>query len=405
MHRKKMILAGGIAVAALVVALLALAITGRLPLKPRVALIGLDENELAAVRMLLGPDVSIEEYAGGLPLRGSQAKADLSVYRSAAIPEILDASWLVLPDAIANRTVPSLRQAQMAGERTTGMPILLDHFELAWNRNRLGMIGQRAPTDLEELESTLKRWTALKTGSKDPSEAATYALVLAGGDDETLLLFISALVASEGGLYGYRALAKAWQSSANLSDSLAVTVDIDSSGKASSFGEVLSRLKTWIKAGYLHPEWYNFKPSELNAFVRNKRAFFCAMLLSQHRSIDYDALTGYDSGMFPTKASGANRVLVAPLTMAAISSKSSRQAKALAALERLTDAKRGKEAAARSGRATSLAAAVAPDIQAADALAWAAGSPYVASGLFRDAFSLPQDAKAMAQAIRDWLRR
>ena len=92
---------------------------------------------------------------------------------------------------------------------------------------------------------------------------------------------------------------------------------------------------------------------------------------------------------------------MAPLTLASIVGS---RASALDALRGLYDPALGKEMAALSGRSSALAAAAAPDIQAADALAAVAASRYVVNGLYRDAFADAASAKAAARELRDWLR-
>ncbi|MBN1518887.1 MAG: hypothetical protein JW923_02215 [Spirochaetales bacterium] len=365
------------------------------PWLPRVALIGLTDAEVLAVRLGL-PDTARISLVADDSERDT-LPGGLLVYRAALAYR--DRTFSELPLDLAMLTVPSLRAAGAVNGTQRALPVLVDHVELAWSKQRMGMAGLSQPTSLEDLERALERWSSLKDASGDARERSAWPLVFCGGDDESLLQALSVMLVAETGYQGYESARQALASGTGMADVLG-----GSGGQSPGSVALLAaagRLKSWIRLGLVHPEWHALKAADLRALLHGGSVFMAIQSLSFRRSVDYAAINEYGSSRFPAASGAPKDAIVAPLTLASIVGS---RASALDALRGLYDPALGKEMAALSGRSSALAAAAAPDIQAADALAAVAASRYVVNGLYRDAFADAASAKAAARELRDWLR-
>ncbi|HUW68778.1 MAG TPA: hypothetical protein VMX33_00965 [bacterium] len=373
--------------------------------KPVLALYGLDDRETQAMRNLVG-DTARLTVAAALPVAPARfPRADVIVARSGVAVRAESLTPLKMPDDILARTVPSLRRAVEIDGVPQAMPLFLDHFELAWNKDRFSSRGLVTMNSLDDMERALASWTAYRQVTRNALEKSTYAFAFAGGDDESLLLLLSALCVSEGGLSAYNVVTRSLVSGTPLDALAGVVIGTSADGKPLTLGAILDRLASWIKKGYMHPEWYALKDKDIRSMIEGNVAFMSAQLLSFHRSVDYNAIMRFASGRFPAASATMDRALVAPLTIAIVTASHGRSPKALDLVRAMTDAATAREAASTSGRSTTIAAATAPDIQAADALSFAAASSTVVSGWYRDAFADEAAAARFAAAVRARLRR
>ncbi|TFG81651.1 MAG: hypothetical protein E4H20_09365, partial [Spirochaetales bacterium] len=192
-------------------------ITVNAPLK--VALVGLDEREQSVVRDILGDGSRYLVVEQGPTGTAAMAiKADLAMYRAGVWTSASVISSAPIPVSLLNATVPSLRAAATAAGTAVAMPLFLDHFELAWQADRLSSIGLSPPWSIAEMERAMAVWTERRAHTGSALERSTSALAFAGGDDETLLLFLSALCLSEGGWSAYSTVRNALIGGATMQD-------------------------------------------------------------------------------------------------------------------------------------------------------------------------------------------
>jgi len=397
-----LLLAGGIA--AVIIGLSIFLII--LPInRPGVLLYGLDEREARAIAGLLGgvDGVRIVSQADGAAPR--VAGNDLMVFRAGTARASSAVESAPLPSSLLESTVPSLRRSVASGGGYVAMPIFLDHYELAWDTDRLSSLGFSGVSSLSGMERAMRAWTDRARGTSDIRERTSTAFIAAGGDDENLLLLLSALCVAEGGPGAYRAVSEALMSGTGLAGLEGMVIALDTEGKAITFGALLDRLSAWRRAGYMHPEWTSFTEGDVRSFMENGQALMSAHTLSFHRSVDYKAISRYSSGRFPGSGDASGTAIVAPLTLAAIVGKPSRMERSMAMMRALANPAAAREAAIVTGRATTLAASPAPDVQAADALAFAAAADTVVAGWYRDAFRDATGAHRFAEEVRNALRR
>lgn len=389
------------AIVTIVISLLVLSMMN----KPRVLLYGLDKRETRAVSSLLGgfDDIRILNQTDEAAPKVS--RTDILVFRAGQARATAGIDAMPLPDSLLNSTVPSLRRSVASGNTYLSMPIFLDHYELAWDTDRLASLGLSGIPNLGDMEQAMSTWTDHTRKTTDARDRTSYALIIAGGDDENLLLLLSALSLAEGGFDAYQTVNEALAAGTSLAGLEDLVIAVDTKGDALTLGSILNRLSMWRKSGYLHPEWLSFTERDIKSILESGQAFLSAQTLSFHREVDYKAISRYSTGRFPNSKNIVNTALVAPLTLAAIVGKPSRMERNMVMMRALANPALAREAASVTGRATTLAASPAPDVQAADALSFAAASSIVVAGFYRDAFADEATAKRFAAEVRARLRR
>jgi hypothetical protein len=394
-------------VAALAVAALAIVAGGLYAaLKPRslaVSLASLSSSEESSYRALLKevPGVSsVQALAPGAALKPGDLP-DALVCRMGAGLSGLSASLMTIPEASIDKVPPSLRGTVAdAKGRVIALPLQLDQFQVAWSYAGFAKAGVKVKGRL-----SLAQLSAALAAYKNP---AAPALLFAGGEDETLLLVVSALCESRGGLRAYRALVDAIRAKGGFEAISAAALGFDPGGGTFSLASLLDEMRAWRSKGYLHTEWYNLKGEDLLAYMRHGLGYVMLGGLSFRRSVPYEVIDGFGWDAYPDRGALRDRAFVAPMTVLALGAKAGgkRAEKARASiLEALTSPDGALRLAKGTGRATAMSAAQAPDIQAADALAWAAGSGAVVNGIYLDAFASGVAAREFADKVREYVRR
>ncbi len=367
----------------------------------RVGLYGLDEHEVKAVAYLLGEGYRFTEYAQDLKSLGHKPKEELLIYK-AWTPFEAD-TFEAVPKEIMLRTVPSMRAAGSSGPDMLAMPILMDHVGLSIHKESMSRLGLVEPADLRDLESALASWSARRQASV--ADGKRWPLVFAGGEDEDLLQLVSLMLVGEAGAEGYDAVRDALRSGTGWETLMELALGPGRGRDILRFSGVLGRLKSWIRERYVHPEWHSLRLADLKAVLESNGAFMSVHALSFQRSVNPQVLSGFSNSRFPgvSKEEGMGILMITPLTV--VSPRKASDGRGIDALYAMTEAAKGKEAAQLSRRASALSASNAPDLQAADALAWAAASSRLANGLYHDGFLERAEAAAFAARVREWLRQ
>lgn len=354
-------------------------------------LVGLDERESTAVETFLadaGVRVDARRAEAGTLAAALEAlfPPDLVFARSGRELERAADAFAAIPADLAAAVPQALVWAVSGSGAPRALPLLVDHFEIAWTFEAFAARGLAAPTDKAGF---IRALAALRTSGKP-------VVFCAGKDDETLLLLLSAAVIARKGEDGYRRIVAALASGTPPE---AVAGD----GGAARSG--VEELRAWKKAGLLSEEWIDFSPADVRGFMENGLAPIVLQTLSFHRTIPYQTIAAYASGPFPRLEATEKPAIVAPLLAVSVPERALRLRRALRALAAFAAPEAGRALAEASGLATAFAAARAPDLQAADALSWAAAHRAVVSGLYRDAFVSPAAAAGFARAVREELRR
>lgn len=374
----------------------AVSVSVLLPSRPfTAAFVGLSDAEAEAFAPLFPAGARIVRMAlpegegDGL----GRIKADCVVAPSGLAMLVQAGRFEPPPARSVSAVPPSLARALRTRDGpVAAMPLQIDPFLMAWDKEAFVARGLTEPATLRDVEAALAAY-------RDPVGPA---LLFAGGDDETLLGILSLLCVSELGKPGYDRAVEAIRGSASFDLAMDAPLGSGASGFGASLRSLAGRIVAWKSAGYLHPEWQNLQPKDLRSYLQKGYGFIILAPLSFRRSVDYQSVYRFGSAPYPAAVRGDT--LVAPMSAAWFHPRSSVAAQAEAVQARMLDPDTAYAMAKATGRATALSAARAPDVQAADALSWAAGSQNVVGGLYRDAFADAALARAFAARLRDWIR-
>lgn len=192
----------------------------------------------------------------------------------------------------------SIRKATSYGQAHYALPLLLDHFEIAYYQITEKELGLARPKTYGEL---LRYLEALKGKIEIP-------FVCAGLNDTELFGFVSAMAEL---LYGAEDYAKA----------VAVLRESSNMNKENlpeAIAQVLDEIKAMQERGLIFPKWTNTSESDIKYFMRERKIGSVAMLLSKRRDIEYNLVRYYESDSFPKYDARADHGIVAPQVVAVL---------------------------------------------------------------------------------------
>ena len=367
----------------------------------RAALVGLDAAETKAIERVLTESklrlVLSEIPAGDLAKTlAAPLPPDLVFARSGLELNRSRAELENLPAALVKRVPQSLSWAVSERDETRSLPLLVDHFELAWRFERWASLKLKEPrtrADFEKAAATL-------TTPQSP------AILFAGGDGETLLLVLSVLCVAQKGTGAYRSSVSAiidWAREARKKGASIPPIS-ELLAQNPALADAVAELRRWKTAGRLHIEWDRLLAKDVRSYMESGMGNLVLQSLSFHRTVPYAVIGDYRAYPFPRFAVTDRPALVTPMTTVSVTRRGWRVGRALEAVDRFAQPRAGFLLAETSGRATALSAAQAPDIQAADVLSWAAAHRNIVSGFYRDAFYESAAAESFAAALREALR-
>lgn len=284
--------------------------------------------------------------------------------------------------AILGLMPSAMRNAGVQKERQYAFPIVLDHFELAWNIQLLAKTGQQKPTTLPAM---------LAHGGKNANRTI-WPMIVAGADDRILLGFIGSISESIFGLDRWKAIQR-----------LAAEKTPDNLVQSPELTEVLDNLAEWRRNKFLHPEWFRMTQQDVIQFMENDNALFVGMFLSNHRQVPVKTIEKFESTFFPASSIQRTRSFTVPVILVMQPNKERTQKSALDFAAYLVQDTVQSKIAGKTGLAPSNSQCEAPDKQASEVRLWAASSanllPSFSSALYTD----PTDTKKLAQLIREYL--
>jgi hypothetical protein len=294
-----------------------------------------------------------------------------------------------VPETAVRRSPSALRAAVTAAGERKALPLLVDHFELAYKMDAGSSPDAKAP----------RSWDGFLAAARSLAARGAPSIILAGGDDRTLLLFTGALLEASAGARALDGLVGTLSRRSDFRASLDAPLD-----GAVTLRNALDILVSLRTTGVLHPEWFRMKARDVEAFMKADRAPFVFMALSDHRAIPIQIVRSYASAPFPS-LSGAARPLQAPVWIGAVPDRlpAERKAGALALLERLLSNPVQKRLGDATGLAPASSTAETLDMQASDVRLWVAASAGAYPGLDRDAFADPAAASSFAAELRAYV--
>lgn len=185
--------------------------------------------------------------------------------------------------------------------RTTSVPLLLDHFQIAFNDTVRHKVRIRYPGNIEQFETYLN-WI---------KKEVEYPFYCAGGDDETLYALLTCFVESYGGTDGYEKFIQILQNQKNLKDVIDVNLNGDSKN-AYTLHNVLDILRGWQEEKLLPENWIASKNSDVRNFILDDYIGVLFSSLSYYRTLPYNKASQFASDRFPVANMAASHSLIAP---------------------------------------------------------------------------------------------
>ena len=294
------------------------------------------------------------------------------------------AAKTIAPAEPVRRLMPSaMRQAGQSGEKIYGLPILLDHFEVAYHKRLFAQAGKNEPETLDELNKAAR---AIK-------KPTVWPIVCAGAQDEDLMMLVSTVTEAISGPEGRDQVVAAMKKGQTLKELT----------KTTALGPALKQLIDWRKQGFLHPEWIRMKNNDITSFMENDYAGIVFMPLSTHRTIPVKIIEKFDSITMPSIQKSTNRCFTMPVLLGMLISRKRPNARASDFLYSLVKEEGQKGLGDATGLAPINSTAEAQDRQATDLRFWAAASNHPAPDIARAAFATSDKRNAFATDVRNYL--
>jgi ABC-type glycerol-3-phosphate transport system substrate-binding protein len=390
-----MIIAGCIAAAAVIASFII--VTAVLHRKPVAAFYGLSETETKAVTAQAKDDFTFIIYDSTAPLSGqlrSGRKPDV-VFLHNGLAGAEAASSVrnkkagfdadVLEGMISSSRATVIRND--AG-RVLTVPLLLDNYEIDINRSLLRQAGF----------SQLVTWADIDRFAQKIRGKTTAAVVFAGGDDRELINITGALCEALQGRGSWeKAAARIRETAASgkKADYDALAEELCGAEDAPFFGAERI-LSGWYKNNVLYPEIFHMKKEDVKAFMESGLCAVAFLTLSQHRTIEQQAIAGFDSQYYPSSPKATARNFTSPQVTAVMMTGNR---KAASFVKEIAGASQ-EQLSRASGLAPVQANSRVPDRQADDVRYWVAASGDPLPALSDAAFTDDASRAAFAQALR-----
>ena len=262
----------------------------------KIAFYGLSHDLCQAIQQEFTNDEKIiAQYdllaAGNVDLGTITNKYDIIFAWNGDVTQSLSKSAEKIPAKILDGIPMSLRNEYC-------VPILLDHFELAFKTDLI------EKTQINPLESFQSFTDFLQESKKYVfSPFFTY-----GSDDRMLLALTGSFVEALGGLESYKNLIELMKTYENLDD----FCDIGLNENGLCYADVLNMLKIWPKEEIIHPQWIIANRIDLEVFASDNQVACFYTNLSEHRKIKYEIVSKFSAAKMPVVNEDISHCLIAP---------------------------------------------------------------------------------------------
>jgi len=244
-------------------------------------------------------DISQEEYEPKKIAR----KYDLFFSLNGSAVTKLDKYAIPIPEDMTVGMPLSLKR-----KAKNYLPIILNHYELDYTRSFRDEAGlDFPPKNIIAFEEYLKK---MRSYVFSP-------FFCAGGDDDTLLALVGALVEAFGGGASYDEMINNFMKR----PSLAQTIDFQLSKSGNKKDEftlrsILDLLRSWQSDGITHPNWFNGTMGDVQNFLEVNQIAVLFTSLSNHRSLNYNLISNMDVERMPVFSTDIKHGVVAPSLVA-----------------------------------------------------------------------------------------
>ena len=262
----------------------------------RIAFYGLSEEYVSILKekipvedkIILKMDVLSE---GAIDLAAVKEKYDMLFTWKGEVTDALEASSEDIPAKIVECMPSSLRNKKC-------VPILLDHCELDYSKDVVSKTTENIPSSLPTFLNYLNQ---AKNHVVSP-------FFCAGADDRILTAFVGSLLESMGGIKAYKNFITELKNGTDFEELL----DKDLGSPNVTLRSVLDMLKSWPKEGLTHPAWFNGQNNDLIYFADDNHVGVFFTYLKDHRNIQYQTISKYESFVVPPASSTIEYGIIAP---------------------------------------------------------------------------------------------
>jgi ABC-type glycerol-3-phosphate transport system substrate-binding protein len=387
MYKKKLLIpAGGAAIALLAIAITVLFIAPAFR-NPVIAYYRLPANVRAAISALADdPALSGKTKFGVVVLDDSKGLAE-QLAKKPRVDVVFAYDGAAAAECAGKALVPSeqIRLLMPTPIRDVGtrfgvgyaLPLLLDHFEVAYDASAFAKAGFGEPKTLGDLIA----------GAKKTATQGMSPIVCAGGNDRDLLLLVGSVAEAKYGAAAREKIVADLREKGNLRSAL---------GNAELRG-TLDTLVEWRKSGLLHTDWFRMKDADLVAYLETGYASVALMPFSTYRAIPLKTLLKFASIPLPPSKLNSPRILSAPTVIGMLPVYRKPDATAADFLYRLAREEGQVILSAKTGLVPVNSIVPAEDIQASNVRSWVASSngpvPDPASAAFADPAKVAETAR------------
>lgn len=262
----------------------------------KIAFYGLSQDLCQAIQQEFLEDEKISaKYdllaAGNVDLGNITNKYDMIFAWNGEVTQSLSKSAERIPAKVFENIPISLRNEYC-------IPILLDHFELAFNTDLI------EKTQVNPLESFQSFTDFLQESKKYVfSPFFTYGI-----DEKMLLALTGSFVEALGGLESYKNLIDLMKTYENLEDFCNIGLNED----GLCYADVLNMLKVWPKEEIIHPQWTVANRIDLEVFASDNQIACFYTNLSEHRKMKYETVSKFSVAKMPVVNEDVAHCLIAP---------------------------------------------------------------------------------------------
>lgn len=262
----------------------------------KIAFYGLSQDLCQAIQQEFLEDERISaKYdllaAGNVDLGNITNKYDMIFAWNGDVTQSLSKSVERIPSKVFENIPISLKNEYC-------IPILLDHFELAFNTDLI------EKTQVNPLESFQSFTDFLQESKKYVfSPFFTYGI-----DEKMLLALTGSFVEALGGLEAYKNLIDLMKTYKNLEDFCNIGLNED----GLCYADVLNMLKVWPKEEIIHPQWTVANRIDLEVFASDNQIACFYTNLSEHRKMKYETVSKFSVAKMPVVNEDVAHCLIAP---------------------------------------------------------------------------------------------
>lgn len=176
--------------------------------------------------------------------------------------------------------------------------ILLNHFEIAYNKDQLHNKNMNYPETYSEFMQFLSLM----------EKQVFCPFICEGSNDNVLISFIGSMIESFTGTEGYRNFISKLQKT----DDFDILLDETIASSDITLRTVLDELRSWPEKGYTHPAWMQATNSDINLFMEENQVAVVYTSLTEHRKMAYKNVEKYEACRFPILNTNVNHGVVAP---------------------------------------------------------------------------------------------